>query len=54
MYVFRIYTGTWMTEDLVFDSQERQGIYFFFIASRPALGLNQPPTQWVTGAFPRG
>jgi hypothetical protein len=36
---------------LEFDSRQRQGIFFFAIASRPALGPIQPLIQWVLGAL---
>jgi hypothetical protein len=28
--------------------------FFFFIMSRPTLGLTQPPIQWVLGVLPLG
>jgi len=38
-----------------FDSQQEQGILLFATASLPALGLTQPPIQWVVGgSFPEG
>jgi len=33
-----------------FDSRQRQGNFLFATASRSALGLTQPPIQWVPGA----
>jgi hypothetical protein len=33
-----------------FDSLQRKYIFFFSIASRPALGPTQPHTQWVSEA----
>jgi hypothetical protein len=34
-----------------FESRQGLGIFIFTTASRPALGTNQPPIQWVPGAF---
>jgi hypothetical protein len=34
-----------------FDSRRGLGIFFFTTASRTALGLTQPPIQWVPGAL---
>jgi hypothetical protein len=34
-----------------FESWQGLGNFLFTIASRPALGPTQPPTQWVLGAF---
>jgi hypothetical protein len=31
-----------------------QRVFTLSSVSRPALGLTQPPEQWVTGSFPRG
>jgi hypothetical protein len=30
-----------------FDSRQEQGLFLFAATSRPALGLTQPPVQWV-------
>jgi hypothetical protein len=40
-----------MIGDLGFDSRRGLGIFVFATASRTALGLIQPPIQWVTGAL---
>jgi hypothetical protein len=34
-----------------FDSRQGKDIFLFSITSRPALGLTQPPIQWVPGAL---
>jgi len=39
---------------LGFDSRRGLGIFLFTTASRTALGLTQPPIQWVTGALSLG
>jgi hypothetical protein len=36
-----------------FESRLGLGI-FLFTASRPAVGLTQPPVQWIPGAIPWG
>jgi hypothetical protein len=36
------------------DSRQRLGIFLFDTASRPALGLTQPPIQWVAGVLSLG
>jgi hypothetical protein len=36
------------------DSRQRQGIFFFATASRPALGPIQRPIQWLPGALSLG
>jgi hypothetical protein len=38
-------------EVLGFDFRRGLGIFFFTTASRTALGLTQPPIQWVPGAL---
>jgi hypothetical protein len=37
-----------------FESRQGVGILLFTTASRPALGPDQPPIQWVQGLFPWG
>jgi hypothetical protein len=37
-----------------FDSRQGQEIFLYFTSSRPALGLTQPPVQWVPGALSPG
>jgi hypothetical protein len=37
-----------------FDPRQRQRIFPLTSASRLALGLTQPPIQWVTGALSPG
>jgi hypothetical protein len=44
----------WMIEVLGFDSQRWLGIFLFTTASRTALGLTQPPIQWVPGVLSLG
>jgi hypothetical protein len=44
----------WTIGVLGFDSQRGLGIFLFITASRTALGLTQPPIQWVTGASSLG
>jgi hypothetical protein len=39
---------------LGFDSRRGLGSFLFTIVSRTALGLTQPPIQWVLGALPLG
>jgi hypothetical protein len=51
-YLF-IYLG-WKIGVLGFDSRQGLGIFFFTTASRTALGLTQPPIQWVPGALSLG
>jgi hypothetical protein len=41
----------WMIGVLGFNSQQGLGIFFFITASRMALGLTQPPIQWIPGAL---
>jgi hypothetical protein len=43
-----------MTEELEFDSRQRQEIFPYFTASKPALGPIQPPIQWVLGVVSSG
>jgi hypothetical protein len=38
----------------ILDSQRGLGIFLFTTASRTALGLTQPPIQWVPGALSLG
>jgi hypothetical protein len=55
--VTRVYDMSWATGWTIgvlwFDSQRGLGI-FLFAASRTALGLTQPPIQWVLGALSLG
>jgi hypothetical protein len=44
----------WMIGVLGFDSRRGLGIFLFTTASRTALGLAQPPIQWVTEALSLG
>jgi hypothetical protein len=37
-----------------FDSWQELGIFLFVTTSRPALGLTQPPIQWVTWTLSLG
>jgi len=39
---------------LGFDSQRGLGIFLFTTASRWALGLIQPPIQWIPGVLSMG
>jgi hypothetical protein len=55
-----IFTGVGITQSVLrragrpgFDSRQRN-IIFFSPASRPTLGPNQPPIQWVPGALSPG
>jgi hypothetical protein len=41
-------------DDWGFESRKGLGILFFTTVSRPALGPNQPPIQWVPGALSLG
>jgi hypothetical protein len=41
-------------DDRGFESRQGLGIFLFTTASRPALGLTQPPIQWVPGALSLG
>jgi hypothetical protein len=41
----------WTIGVLGFDSRRRVGIFLFITVSRTALGLLQPPIQWVPGAL---
>jgi hypothetical protein len=41
-------------EDRGFDYSQGLGIFLYTTASRPALGLTQPPIQWVPGALSLG
>jgi hypothetical protein len=41
-------------DDRFFESWQALGIFIFTIASRPALGLTQPPIQWVPGDLSLG
>jgi hypothetical protein len=40
-----------MTEKLGLDSRQGQEIFPSSTASRPALGLTQPPIEWVLWDF---
>jgi hypothetical protein len=51
--VQRCATG-WTIGVLRFDSRWGLGIFLFITASRTALGLTQPPIQWVTRALSLG
>jgi hypothetical protein len=44
----------WTIGVLGFVSRRGLGIFLFTIASRPALGPTQPPTQWEPGALSLG
>jgi hypothetical protein len=44
----------WTIGVLGFDSRRGLEIFLFTTASRTALGLTQPPTQWYQGLFPWG
>jgi hypothetical protein len=48
------YTAVYGLDNRGFESTQRLGILLFTTASRPALGPNQPPIQWVPGAFSPG
>jgi hypothetical protein len=37
-----------------FNSRQGQEIFLYSTASRPALGLTQPPVQWMPGALSPG
>jgi len=37
---------------LGFRTEQKQGLFLYATASRPALGPNYPPIHWVSGAFP--
>jgi len=39
---------------LTFDSWQGLGIFLFTTMFRTALGLTQPPIQWVSGALSVG
>jgi hypothetical protein len=41
----------WTIGVLGFDFRRELGIFLFTTASRTALGLTQPPIQWVPGAL---
>jgi hypothetical protein len=41
-------------DDRGFESRRGLGIFLFTTAFRPALGLTQPPVQWVQGALSLG
>jgi hypothetical protein len=41
-------------DDREFDSRRGLGIFLFTTASKTALGLTQPPIQWVPGALSLG
>jgi hypothetical protein len=47
------YSAGYGLDDWRFESRQGLGI-FLFTASRPALGLTQPPTQWTPGAYSLG
>jgi hypothetical protein len=47
-------TTGWTIGVLGFDSRRGLGIFLFTTASRPALGLTQPPIHWVPGAVSLG
>jgi hypothetical protein len=44
----------WTIGVLGFDSRRGMGIFLFTTASGTALGLTQPPIQWVPGALSLG
>jgi hypothetical protein len=44
----------WTIGILEFDSRRGLGIFLFTTASRTALGLTQPPIQWVPGTLSLG
>jgi hypothetical protein len=43
---YRLWAGWWMNRG---SFPSRTEIFLFSTASRPALGLTQPPVQWVAG-----
>jgi hypothetical protein len=45
------YSSGLRLDDRGFESRQGLGIFLSIIVSRPALGLTQPPVQWVTGAL---
>jgi hypothetical protein len=51
--VYRRATG-WTIGALGFDSRRGLGIFLFTTESRTALGLTQPPIQWVPGSLSLG
>jgi len=42
----------WTIRVLGFNSWRGLGIFLFVTTCRPALGLTQPPIQWVQGVLP--
>jgi hypothetical protein len=44
----------WTIGILGFDSRRGLGIFFFTTVPRTALGLTQPPVQWVPGVISLG
>jgi hypothetical protein len=50
-YLSGIALGYWL-DDRGIESRQVLGIFLFTTASRTALGLTQPPIQWVSGVFP--
>jgi hypothetical protein len=44
----------WAIGVLGFDSRRGLGTFLFTTASRTALGLTQPPIQWIAGALSLG
>jgi hypothetical protein len=52
-YKYKYKVG-WTIGVLGFDSRRGLGIFLFSTASRSALGLTQPPIQWVPRALPLG
>jgi hypothetical protein len=41
----------WSVEELRFDSQQRQDMFLYFRAFKPALMIIQPHIQWVPRAL---
>jgi hypothetical protein len=50
----RVWAKGWTIEVLGFDSRWDLGIFLFTTVSKTALGLTQPPIQWVPGALSLG
>jgi hypothetical protein len=48
---FKVWITGWTTKEQGFDSWEKQEIFRFSIAFRPALEPTQPPIQYVPGGY---